>query len=136
MSRAFTKEPEVPEPRCPEPPGCGGPGSAVGRATAEARVRQPSALARLADSIAYCPNAKCPVVDFDGWGATVLAEEVHGLAYPKDPDGLLCPCFGVAPEEVIAAAREGAPERVRAIVARASSPEARCSSLMASGGSC
>jgi hypothetical protein len=53
-------------------------------------------------------------------------ERIIGPAYPKDPEGPICPCFGVTAAEITADARAGLKERVRDLRQRSESPEARC----------
>jgi hypothetical protein len=59
----------------------------------------------------------------------------HGV-YPKDPRAPLCGCFGLTTDEVDADIREGGVRRVRELLAKANSPDARCQTESASGRSC
>jgi hypothetical protein len=101
MSRAFMKEGEAPEPRCPS---CDTLGDAVGPPTLQAHVPADLRTA-LGDRAYYCVNPVCRSAYFNGWGTVVPADKIRGSAYPKDPDGPLCPCFGVVVREIEAEAR-------------------------------
>ncbi len=64
---------------------------------------------------------------------------VGGLArpaYPKDPTAPICACFGVTTEEIDRDIAEGVTTRVKALLARAKSPDARCRQLAANGRPC
>ena len=129
MSRAFVREAEPGEPRCP---GCGALGVAVGLPTLEARLPA-EARALLGAAAFYCEAAACGVAYFNAWGTRVPAPPT---AWPKDPEGLVCPCFGVKAAEVEADARDGRKDRVKALLERARSPEARCVERRPDGLSC
>jgi bacterioferritin-associated ferredoxin len=135
LSRAFVKEPEAAEPRCPAPNGCGGLGRPVSRATLEAHA-PPEACRALSEGPFYCPAPGCRVAYFDAWGAIVTADRITGTAYPKDPGGPICPCFGVTAAEIEADARAGRKDRVRDLLARAEGPEAHCERCAPDGRSC
>ncbi|HZE98097.1 MAG TPA: hypothetical protein VE981_13790 [Planctomycetota bacterium] len=132
MSRAFMKEGEQPEPRCPS---CGTLGDAVGPATLAAHVA-PELRAPLGDKAYYCVNSACATAYFNGWGTTVGVARMSGPSYPKDPDAPLCPCFGVGVEEIVDEARAGKKDRIRSLKERAEGPEARCSERSPDGRCC
>ena len=101
-----------------------------------ASTRQAKAATNLAESAFFCPFARCHVVYFDMFERRITTDEVlHGV-YPKDPQAPICGCFGLTTEDVEADIREGAPMRVRQVVARAKSDEARCRTMSPSGQSC
>jgi hypothetical protein len=122
MSRAFVKDPEPGEPRCP---GCGGLGDPVGPPTLEDHLTAAS-RAPLGGSAFYCAAPSCRTAYFNAWGVSVAADQLTGSAWPKDPEAPICPCFGLKAADVLADARAGRKERVKALVERSRSPEARC----------
>jgi len=132
VSRAFMKESEPGELRCP---GCGGPGEEVGRPTLEAQL-SPEELAALKGAAYYCADPACAVGYFGAWGAAVPREKLRSAAYPKFPEGPICPCFGMTAAEVVADARDGRKDRVRALLERARGPEARCAEKSPDGRCC
>lgn len=133
MNKAFIREPD--ETGALHCPGCGSLGIAVERETWQAHVAD-AERTPLAESAFFCPYAKCQVVYFDMFDRRVTTDQLRHGVYPKDPEAPVCPCFGMTIEEVRADARAGIVERVRALVKRARSPEARCRTMSASGQSC
>ena len=133
MNKAFIREPDdTGELHCPA---CGSLGVAVQRATWEAHIRR-GATEGLADSAFFCPFARCDVVYFDMFERRVTTDALSHGVYPKDPQAPICGCFGLTAEDVEADIREGAPMRVRQVVARAKSDEAHCRTMSPSGQSC
>lgn len=132
MNKAFTREPDEPDPRCP---GCGLPGQTVERATVLAQVPA-EAAALLAGSAFYCSSPRCEVGYFDAYGNQVAAGHLRHPAYPKDPAAPVCRCFGVTAPQIEADARAGDATGVRELIARAQSPEARCGEMNPSGQCC
>ena len=133
MNKAFVREPDdTGELHCPA---CGSLGIAVMRETWQGHVND-GAAGSLAETAFFCPLAKCPVVYFDMFDRRITTDELRHGVYPKDPEAPICACFGMTLAEVRADAQSGAVERVRALVAKAKSPEARCHNLSASGQSC
>ena len=84
----------------------------------------------------YCVNPACRTAYFNAWGAKVPADRLASPAYPKDPSRPICPCFGIAAEDVTADARDGRKERVRDLVERSKGPEARCAERCPDGRPC
>lgn len=126
------KDPEPGDPRCP---GCEGLGEPVGTVTLDAHV--PAALrATFRGSAFYCTAPSCRIGYFDAWGATVPADKLSGPAWPKEPDGPICRCFGVKPADVVTDAREGRKDRVKDLVERSKGPEAQCARLAPDGACC
>lgn len=122
MSRAFIRESEQAEPTCP---GCGTPGDGVGPVTLAVHL-PPDARAALGEKAYYCVNPGCPTAYFNGWGTAVASDRLITPAYPKNPEGPICPCFGLTADDVLADARDGRKERVRDLVERSKGPDARC----------
>jgi hypothetical protein len=133
MNKAFVREPD--ETGTLPCPACGALGVVVQRETTEAHLAADGAIA-LADSAFFCPFAKCQVVYFDMFDRRVTTDQLRHGVYPKDPDAPVCGCFGMTIDEVRADARAGIVQRVRELVSKARSPEARCSTMSASGQSC
>jgi hypothetical protein len=132
MSRAFMKEPEAQDPLCPE---CGAACEPVSPPTLDAHV-PPALRAPLTGAIYYCVNPSCRTAYFNAWGASVPADKVTGSAWPKDPDGPICPCFGMKAEDVVSDARDGRKDRVKELVDRSKGPEARCAQTAPDGVCC
>lgn len=126
------KESDAAEPRCP---GCAGPGEEVGRPTLEAQL-DVDTLKGVSGPAWFCPDPACPAAYFGNWGAAVPAVRLAVRAYPKDPDGPLCACFGMSAAEVVADALAGRKDRVRALLERARGPEARCAERRPDGRCC
>jgi hypothetical protein len=133
MNKAFIREPdETAALGCPM---CGSLGVAVARETWQEHVRDAVATP-LAESAFFCPYAKCQVAYFDMFERRVTTDGLRHGVYPKDPQAPICACFGMTPDQVRADARDGVVERVRALIDKARSPEARCRAMSASGQSC
>jgi len=132
MNKAFTKEPDAIDSRCPR---CGSPGSPVYRETLEAHLA-PDTLEHFTDSAFFCPFAKCPVIYFDLFDRVVEAPALRTPVYPKDSAAPLCACFGLSCDDVEQDLREGVVTRTRACIEKAKSPEAHCAINSPSGQSC
>jgi hypothetical protein len=105
------------------------------RAAFETNV-PPEARRSLAASTYFCATPSCPVAYFDAFEATVLTDALTHPVYPKDPQAPLCACFGLTIDDVEADIAEGTPTRIRALLAKSKSPEARCEELSPTGRSC
>ncbi len=133
MNKAFVREPEFDgRAYCPQ---CGTLGVAVGEAVLDRHV-QPTARTRLGDAAWFCNFARCDVAYFDLLERVVTASELQQAIYPKDPTAPLCACFGFTRDELDADVQEKSPRRIRELLARSKSPEARCSALAADGQCC
>jgi Zinc binding domain len=133
MNKAFTREPdETGAKRCPQ---CDSPGQQVGPETLAAQVGDEARTA-IAESAYFCPYARCEVAYFDAFERVVKVDRLKHPIYPKDPTAPLCPCFGLTTEDVEQDVREGVVTRVRELVARTKSPEARCKEMSPTGQSC
>ena len=107
----------------------------MGSATLEAQLK-PDARTALGANAFYCVNPGCPTGYFTSWGAAVPAASLSSPAYPKDPAGPICPCFGIHAADVAADARAGRKERVRDLMDRSKGPEARCAERCPDGRPC
>ena len=132
MNKAFLREPDAVDERCPR---CGAPGQAVPRALVAAQVRQPDEL-RIADVANFCATPTCPVVYFDGFERIVTVDALARPIYPKDPNAPICACFGLTRDDIELDLAEGVVTRTKACVLRAQSPEAQCAERAPNGRSC
>ena len=133
MNKAFVREPEdTGAANCPR---CGSLGTAVGSATLTAQLT-PDDRRNLPESAYYCPYPRCEVGYFDQFDRWVASDKLLHPAFPKDPEAPICPCFDFSPEEVEADVREGVTRRVKELLGRTNSPEARCTTMSPSGQCC
>ena len=132
MNKAFVRESDSTDVLCPR---CGAAGIEVPRATIERHVR-PDALRTLAATAFFCQTPTCPVAYFDALEAQAGHDQLLAPVYPKDPAAPLCPCFGLAREDVEADVAEGTPRRIRELLAHSKSPQARCETASPTGRSC
>ncbi len=132
MSRAFMKEGDAPDPRCPS---CGSSGEAVGGVTLEAQLL-PADRKVLGDRAYYCPNPSCRTAYFSAWEAVVPEDRLKSRAWPKDPDAPICPCFSLKPTDVVEDARAGRKSRVLEIREESDAPDPRCLRLAPDGRCC
>ena len=132
MNKAFLREPEQVDSRCP---GCQSVGHAVGPGTLNARLAA-DVRRTLAESGYFCPNTRCQVVYYDDFASVVKRDSVPGLIPIKDADAPLCACFGVTRSDVEADVEEGVVTRTRAAVLKAQSDQARCGTLAPNGRTC
>ena len=96
----------------------------------------PAARAALGGSTFYCAASACRTAYFTAWGAAATVDLLTGSAWPKDPDGPICPCFGMKAADVVADAREGKKDRVKELVERSKAPDARCAQRSPDGACC
>jgi len=90
----------------------------------------------LHDAAWFCSFARCDVAYFNQFETVVTVDELRGAVFPKHPDAPLCACFGFGAEDVEADVSEGIPTRIRQLLARSQSPEARCQTVAADGQCC
>jgi hypothetical protein len=135
MSRAFVKEQEEGEPRCPTPRGCGGIGVSVTRATLIAQLPATEA-SRLSDEAYYCTDSACIVGYFDRMGTIVGVERVATRTYPKFDDGPVCACFAIARGTIETAVDAKDNATLKALLARTESKDARCTTKAPDGRRC
>ncbi|NQV28665.1 MAG: hypothetical protein HQ518_30300 [Rhodopirellula sp.] len=133
MNKAFTREPD-PDGRehCPR---CGSVGTAVSKTTLDWHVHEQS-RSGLGDSASFCDFARCDVVYFDQFDRTVTVNELQSSVYPKDPAAPICACFGFSLEDVEADVEQGTPVRIRELLEKSKSSDARCLTLAADGRCC
>lgn len=132
MNKAFTREPDESEGRCPH---CGGTGIEVGSDTLGQHVTG-ERLDNLSKSAFFCVTPHCDVAYFDVFERMVLADQLKQPVYPKDPSAPLCPCFGLTRDDIERDIEEGVPRRVRELLAQSKSPQARCVLLSPTGQCC
>jgi len=132
MNKAFLREPDPVDSRCPR---CDSAGNPVGSETLAAHLTS-EARKGLADSAYFCPTSSCPVVYYDDFGALVRREVFPGPIPAKDPDAPLCAFFGLTREDVDQDLEEGTVTRTRAAVQQAQSSAARCVTQAPNGRSC
>ena len=63
---------------------------------------------------------------FDGSNVATVDRLPFHPVWPKDSEAPLCSCFGLTRDDVEQDIREGVVTRVRAVIDKAKSPEARC----------
>lgn len=133
MNKAFVREPEFDgRAYCPR---CQTQGTPVGPTTLDAQIRA-DVRSRLQDTAWYCGYVRCDVAYFNLMEAVVLVEELNVPVYPYDLDAPLCPCFGLTYDDVEADVREGVPTRIRELLQKSQSPEARCQAVAIDGQCC
>ena len=132
MNKAFLREPDATDVLCPR---CQAAGESVVWDTVRHHVPQ-ERQSGLSASSYFCPTPSCPVAYFDAFESHVLATDLVRPVYPKDQSAPLCPCFGLTMEEVEADVENGTPHRIRELLAKSKSADARCGELSPTGRSC
>jgi hypothetical protein len=133
MNKAFVREPDDNGERyCPQ---CRSLGIPVTSETLAAHLKA-SAAESLGEPSFYCPFPRCGVAYFDLFDRVAPVESLVDPAYPKDPAAPLCRCFGLTIDDVELDIREGGVRRVRSVVERAKTAEARCHTAAPDGRSC
>lgn len=120
------KEAEPGEPRCPA---CGAIGEPVGSATLDALAPREK-RAMLGSSALWCGSADCAVGYFTAWGESAPAGKA------KDPDAPLCCCSGLTAADVVADAKAGRKDRMKALKELAEGPTSRCLTTCPDGKPC
>lgn len=132
MNKAFVRDSDDTDVHCPL---CGAAGESVPESALagylSADVRQ-----RLGSTVYFCETPTCEAVYFDVVEDYAKVIELLRPCYPKDPDAPICACFGLTRDDIEQDLEEGAPRRVREIVAKAKTDAAACSHKAASGRSC
>ncbi len=132
MNKAFVREQETEIRHCPR---CG----SLGQSVSESALKHwlpADARDELGDRAMYCPLASCPVAYFDQFERMIDADRLLRPAWPKSMDAPLCACFGLTADDIDADIDEGGVTRVRAVVDRSKTPDARCQTLAANGQCC
>lgn len=132
MNKAFVKEQEVLEDRCPL---CNTSGRSVSQEALEQHV-EADARRKVAQPALFCSNPKCEVVYFDQFGRTIPLDLVQRPIYPMDADAPICACFGLTRDDVEFDVAEGVVTRCRELVTKSKSADARCSVLAPDGRCC
>jgi hypothetical protein len=132
MNKAFIREPDQVDSRCPR---CDSLGHPVGPQTLDARLAV-DVRRVLSERAYFCPDGQCDVVYYDDFGGMVKRASVPGPIPIKDADAPLCACFGLTREEIERDVEEGVVTRTRTAVLRAQSDEARCTTLAPNGRTC
>jgi hypothetical protein len=133
MNKAFVREPDFDgRAFCPR---CGALGLPVEHGPLDCHIR-PESRDKLGDAAWFCNYPRCDVAYFNLFESVVLLDELVAPIYPYDLDAPLCACFGLNYDDVDADVREGFPKRVRELLAKSKSPEARCEQLAADGRCC
>jgi hypothetical protein len=133
MNKAFIREPEFDgNAYCPR---CGSLGTAVAEPALARHVRE-ELRSRIGQAGWFCPYARCEVAYFDLLERSVTVNELQQGVYPKDPAAPICACFGFTLDEIEADVQDGKPARIRDLLAKSKSPQARCSELAADGHCC
>lgn len=133
MNKAFVREPDDDgRAYCPR---CGSLGVPVESGPLETHIC-PEARPKMREVAWFCNYPRCDVAYFNQFDAVVLTEELIGPIYPKDAAAPICACFGFTYDDVVADVDEGTPTRIRALLAKSKSSDARCHTLAADGRSC
>lgn len=133
MNKAFVREPDADgRALCPR---CGTLGTAVGTGPLDTHIQE-TVRSRLADSAWYCSHAACDVAYFNMFEQSVLVHELRAAVYPYDLDAPICACFGLTYDDIDADASDRTPIRIRELLLRSQSPDARCQLLAVNGQCC
>lgn len=133
MNKAFVREPDFDgKAYCPR---CGSLGVEVGQVVLDRQLEE-AARSQLGNAAWFCGFPQCEVAYFDLFERLATVDQLKQPVFPKDPSAPICACFGFTLDELDADVQEGAPTRVRALLARSKTIEARCSELAADGQCC
>jgi hypothetical protein len=133
MNKAFVREEEFDtNSQCPR---CGTAGVVVFTGPLDTHLRDDARTA-MGDTAYFCNLPRCEVAYFSRSGVVVTTDQLTVPVYPKDYSAPLCACFGLSYEDVEADIQDGQPTRIRALLAKSKSPEARCGTLAPDGKCC
>ena len=132
MNKAFVRERDQTADYCPR---CGSQGQPVSGETLQAYLASDQRK-KISDPANFCPLPQCSVAYFDAFERVVLTTDLSRPVYPKDADAPICACFGLTRQDIERDVQEGVVTRVKAILAKANSAEARCTRMAANGCSC
>lgn len=133
MNKAFIREAEFDgRAHCPR---CGTLGAPVEHGPLDRYIR-PESRSKLGDFGWFCGYAHCDVAYFNLFDAVVLTDELQSPVYPKDLDAPICACFGLGYDDVEADVSDETPRRIRELLAKSKTAEARCAVAAADGRPC
>jgi Zinc binding domain len=133
MNKAFVREPDDDgRAYCPR---CGSLGVPVESGPLDTHIR-PDSRGKMRDSAWFCNYPRCEAAYFNQFDAVVTTAELQGPIYPKDANAPICPCFGFTYDDVVADVDDGTPTRIRELLAKSKSADARCHTLAPGGRSC
>jgi hypothetical protein len=133
MNKAFVREPEDDgRAYCPR---CRSLGLAVEAGPLDTHIR-PEFRSKLREAAWFCNFPRCDVAYFNDFDVVVTIDELNAPVYPKDAHAPLCACFGFSYDDVLADVDDSTPTRIRALLAKSKSPEARCRTVAADGRCC
>lgn len=133
MNKAFVREPDDDgRAYCPR---CGSLGIPVESGPLDTHIR-PESRSKMRDAAWFCNYPRCDAAYFNQFDAVVSTDELIGLVYPKDAGAPICACFGFTYDEIVADVDDGTPTRIRALLTKAKSADARCHTLAPDGRSC
>ena len=133
MNKAFVREPDFDgKAFCPR---CGTLGVPVEHGPLDTHIKETS-RSKMGDTAWFCGFGRCEVAYFNLFEAVVMVDELQAPVYPKDLDAPMCACFGFGYDDVQADVREGAPLRIRELLAKSKSSDARCTAMAADGRCC
>ena len=133
MNKAFVREPEDDgRAYCPR---CKSLGVPVASGPLDTHILAES-RGKMRDAAWFCGFPRCDVAYFNQFDAVVAMDELKAPVYPYDPNAPICACFGLTYDDVEADVRDGTPNRIRALLAKSKSPDARCQTLAADGRCC
>ena len=133
MNKAFVREPDF-DGRvfCPR---CGSEGILVGSGPLD-RYLLPEKRGKFPETAYCCTFLRCDVVYFTALETTAEVTDLARSAYPYDLDAPICACFGLNYDDVVDDTHDSQPTRIRNIVARSKTADARCASLSLDGRCC
>jgi hypothetical protein len=133
MNKAFVREPEDDgRAYCPR---CKSLGVPVESGPLDTHIPSES-RGKIRDAAWFCGFPRCDVAYFNQFDAVIAMDELEAPVYPYDPNAPICACFGLTYDDVEADVRDGTPTRIRELLAKSKSPDARCQTLAADGRCC
>ncbi len=133
MNKAFIREPESDgRAYCPR---CGTLGVPVEHGPLDRHIRA-EARSKVGDFAWFCSYGHCEVAYFNLFNAVVLVGELATQVYPKDLDAPICACFGLSYDDIEADVNDQTPRRIRDLLAKSKTAEAKCGVLAADGRPC
>ena len=133
MNKAFVREPELDgRAYCPR---CGALGTPVSTGPLDTHVKL-APRSKIQGAAWFCSFAQCDLIYFNLFEATVLVDELKTPVYPHDLDAPICACFGFTYEDIERDVEDGAPTRIRELLANSQSSDARCPAVALDGQCC